>query len=310
MSAFRYVDKISRSFVLADGVIPLKVTGTVELSMQFGTELIIFYALVADKFCIDLILGMDFMLTFSANIDMKSQYFSLEIAGRRTVIRVDDQLRRPLVPLHSRHASILPPGSTVKISVSSPISSVSAYFIPTSVFLEQSNFRCSQKTVTIQHHHSSLLVTNISNSPQHIPQYFCFGYLLSNQAEQQTYFDRLSALYRHYNEKKNRQILSSASTQPHLSHRPSRSLTNVFLSVPLKSTAILSSNPPNSFPDLHQTLDLLTKHLLDINQRNHLSSLLTQFSQLFDNFHHNISNTVIENIFNTVPHSPPAFRSH
>src|SRR5207302_1119876 len=101
LSTFRYVDKISRFFVLADGVIPLQIKGSVELSMQFGNEHITFYALVTEKLCIDLILGMDFMVAFHANIDVQSQQFSLEIAGRRTSIHVNDQFRRPLVSLQS-----------------------------------------------------------------------------------------------------------------------------------------------------------------------------------------------------------------
>ncbi|CAF3979391.1 unnamed protein product, partial [Adineta steineri] len=69
-----------------------------------------------EKLCIDLILGMDFMVAFHATIDVKSQHFSVEIAGRRTVLQVDDQLRRPLVPLHSRYTTLIPPHSTVKES--------------------------------------------------------------------------------------------------------------------------------------------------------------------------------------------------
>ncbi|CAF3809168.1 unnamed protein product, partial [Adineta steineri] len=82
--------------------------------MQLGNESVNFYALVTEKLCIDLILGMDFMVAFHATIDVKSQHFSVEIAGRRTVLQVDDQLRRPLVPLHSRYTTLIPPHSTVK----------------------------------------------------------------------------------------------------------------------------------------------------------------------------------------------------
>jgi hypothetical protein len=45
-SNFRYVDETSRSFALADGVIPLMIKDRMELSMQFGNEFTNFYALV------------------------------------------------------------------------------------------------------------------------------------------------------------------------------------------------------------------------------------------------------------------------
>ncbi|CAF5169011.1 unnamed protein product, partial [Rotaria sp. Silwood1] len=38
--------------------------------------------------------------------------------------------------------------------------------------------------------------------------------------------------------------------------------------------------------------------------------LLIQYSKLFDNSRHNISDIVIHNVFNTVPHTPPTSRPH
>ncbi|CAF5148705.1 unnamed protein product, partial [Rotaria magnacalcarata] len=154
MSNFRYIDTNVSSFVLADGVIPLQSNGSVELSMQFGNELIKFHAFVIKKLCVDLIIGMDFLIIFNANIDVKSQYLSLETFGRRTSIRLDDQSRRPLLPLHARLATIVPPHSTMAILASTPISSLSAYFMPTSSFIEHPNLSSTQKIVTVQHHHS------------------------------------------------------------------------------------------------------------------------------------------------------------
>ena len=207
-SNFRYVNHTSSSFLLADGVIPLQSKGEVELHMQFGNHLITFFARVTDKLCFELILGMDFMVAFDATIDVKSQQFSVEIDGHRTIIHVDDHLRRPLVPLHSCADTTVPPKSTVNILVSSPVSSLSAYLIPTSIFREDPYLSSSQRTINIQRHQSSLLVTNTSDFPQLLPRYFCFGYLLSPHAEQQGYFNKISALCKRYNEKKNHQVLS------------------------------------------------------------------------------------------------------
>lgn len=309
-SNFHYIDTTPRSFVLADGVIPLQVKGLVELSMLFGKELITFHALVAEKLCIDLILGMDFMIAFQATIDVCSQSFSLLVSGRQRSIHVDDHVRRPLVPLHSRYATIIPPRSTAQVLVSSPLSSLSAYFIPTSLLIEHPYLSSSQQTVSIQQHHASLLITNTSNVSQHLPQHFCIGYLLSSLPTPQTYFTRLSALCRQYNEKKNRQVASTIFLHPHFPPRIFKNRESGPQHLPFKFTAILSTIPPSPSFHLQQTLDLLVKHLLDETRRNQLSSLVTEFSSIFDNSRHNISNLIIENVFNTVPHVPPAFRPH
>ncbi|CAF3030641.1 unnamed protein product [Rotaria socialis] len=72
---------------------------------------------------------------------------------------------------------------------------------------------------------------------------------------------------------------------------------------------------PNTLPSYYssqflETRHLLTNHLLDHQEKSRLSTLLAQFSQLFDNSRHNISNIVVENVFNTVPHTPLSFRPH
>ena len=149
MANFRYIDKTAASFVLADGVIPLQSNGSVELSMQFGNEFIKFRAFVIKQLCVDLIIGMDFLITFNVIIDVKSQYLSLEHFGRRTSICLDDQFRRPLIPLHARHATLVPPHSTVTVLVSTPISALSAYFIPTSNFIEHPYLSSTQQIANI-----------------------------------------------------------------------------------------------------------------------------------------------------------------
>ena len=50
MSTVHYVDKTPRSFVLADGVMSLQVTGLVELSMKFDNEYITFMHLPLKNF--------------------------------------------------------------------------------------------------------------------------------------------------------------------------------------------------------------------------------------------------------------------
>ncbi|CAF4630864.1 unnamed protein product [Rotaria socialis] len=310
MSNFRYIDTTAASFVLADGVIPLQSNGSVELSMQFGNELIHFRTFVINKLCVDLIIGMDFLIICNANIDVKSQHLSLEISGRRTSTRLDDHFRRPLIPLHASQSTFVPPHSTVAILVSTPISSLSTYFIPTSKFIEHPYLSSTRKLVTTHHHHSCLLATNSSNVQQYIPEFFCFGYLLSKQAKEPNFLNQIALLCRRYNEKKNQQTSSPTFTHPQLPQRIFNDPTRLYR--PISS---INQVTPNTLPSYYssqflETRHLLTNHLLDHQEKSQLSTLLAQFSQLFDNSRHNISNIVVENVFNTVPHTPPSFRPH
>jgi hypothetical protein len=118
MNNIRYIDTTPCSLVLADGVVPLEIKRSVELHMQLGQELITIHALVAEKLCMNLILVMDFMIAFQATINTQSQTLSLLIVGRRTIIPVDDQIHRPLVPLHSCYHTIVPTNTTVCLLVS------------------------------------------------------------------------------------------------------------------------------------------------------------------------------------------------
>ena len=310
MSNFRYAGATSRSCILADGVLPLQVIGSVQLLMEFGSELIPFYALVVETLCIDLILGMDFMIMYNAIIDVKLQHFTLEVNDRSTTIHVDDNLRRPLVPLHSHHATWIPPHSTVSVLVSSPFSSLSAYFIPASIFFENPHLSSSQKIITIQHHHSTFSVTNTSDFSQYIPQYFCFGYLLSEHPHQHSFLDRISTLCRRFNEEKNRQILSNTFTHPQLPQRQFTDSKKHYQPSSSKFTTVSNVISPSPSLHLQVSFDLLVNHPVDAQQRTQLSSLLCEYSPLFDNSYHNISNIIIDHVFNTVPHSPPAFHPH
>ena len=130
---------------------PLQVKGSLEIFMKFGHALSTFYALAVET-VVDIILGMGFMIIYNANINVKLQHYTLEVNGLCTTIHVDDHLRRPFQPLYSHYPTWIPPHSTVSVLVTSPISSLSAYFIPTSIFLENLHLSCPQKIVAIQHH--------------------------------------------------------------------------------------------------------------------------------------------------------------
>ncbi|CAF1518533.1 unnamed protein product [Adineta ricciae] len=322
LSNVRYADRQSRSFLLADGVLPLSSTGLVELSMNINNACISFYALTAEKLCVDLILGMDFMIAFHAIIDIHSQQLSINVANQRIIIPVDDPLRRPLVPIRAARFTCIPPQSSVDVMISCPISCLSAYFLPASTFFTHSSLSCSQLTIQVQHHYSSLRVLNHSSLPHEIPRHFCLGYLLSHQAQLPSYIDQLSVLCRRQNEKKNAQLFPAivvSTESPSFGSLPSPSIADLPAPLPTSASPSLCSLPSPLLadlsamlptPELPQPMAALVHHLVDPYRKRQFSLLLNRYTPLFDNSRHNISDIVIENVFNTVPHTPPAFRPH
>jgi hypothetical protein len=234
-------------------------------------------ALVTEKLCVNLILGIDFLPYFSAQIDVEFRQFSIKTKGHRLTINVDDTFRPPLIPIWSVSSVILPPNSTVDVYVSSPVVSFSSLFISTVTFCEHPHISTQQKNVIIEHHVSSLSVTNHSTSPQTIPQHYCFGYLHSPPL-QKTFSEQIFDLCKKYNEKKNNQFRSStlAATQlfprTHSATSPSNQL---LLSHPLDACTTGLMPLPSS---LTSDLDKLINKLDDHTQRTQVLSLLSHFS--------------------------------
>ena len=67
-----------------------------------------------------------------------------------------------------------------------------------------------------------------------------------------------------------------------------------------------SSSSTSLASDLAKLVDTFDDEV----QRTQVSSLLSRFSTIFDTSKHNISPILIKQVFNTIPHSPPAFRPH
>ena len=114
-----------------------------------------------------------------------------------------------------------------------------------------------------------------------------------------------------YNEKRNEQIRSSTLfTAQKLPQRISQQISpqNRILS-PHLHAAITTSYPSFHHP-LTPDLAKLVEKLTDEAERTQVSSLLSRFSHLFDTSKHNISTILVQHVFNTIPHSPPAFRPH
>ena len=126
-----------------------------------------------------------------------------------------------------------------------------------------------------------------------------------------SFSEQISDLCEKYNANKNKHIRSSTLiNQP----PPPQRISNTTPSRPrilsryLQASVIAAHLSFSS--SLAADLAKLVEHLTDAAERTPVSSLLSRFSNIFDTSKHNISDIVIQQVFNTMPHSPPAFRPH
>ncbi len=77
-SDFIYLNTLPHSFLVADGIVPFLVHGTVKLHIQFATQTTTMDALVADHLSTDLILGMDYMVRYNLQLDIRNQTVSIQ----------------------------------------------------------------------------------------------------------------------------------------------------------------------------------------------------------------------------------------
>lgn len=93
------------------------------------------------------------------------------------------------------------------------------------------------------------------------------------------------------------------------SNRSTNNTTSGSQGYPDSCTLLSAIRPAASF-HLQHTIDALVRHLKTAEEQAQLTRLVNEYRHLFDNSRHNISNIVIENVFNTTTHTPPASRPH
>lgn len=90
------------------------------------------------------------MIAFWTGSDVRVQSFSLMIDDHSVTVHVDDQVRQPLVPFPICASVFISLGTNAPVLVYSPISSSSAYYIPTSFFVKHPHLSYAQQIVNIQ----------------------------------------------------------------------------------------------------------------------------------------------------------------
>ncbi|CAF4997926.1 unnamed protein product [Rotaria sp. Silwood1] len=107
----QFIHKNPYSFVLADGVAPFQVLGTIELSIQFVNMTTTIQAHIARNLCADMILGMDYINKYNLNIDVKQQTIAIEYNNRILTMNIDQDFELHKIPVTSSKAIYIPPHS-------------------------------------------------------------------------------------------------------------------------------------------------------------------------------------------------------
>ncbi|CAM4874461.1 unnamed protein product [Rotaria socialis] len=262
-----------------------------------------------------MIIGMDFINRYNLSIDVKKQLVSIEVRNQRILIPIVNVMKSIKIPVISSNTILLPSNSTRKISVAIPISSISLPFIPTFSFKSHIPVDYKDNTLAFHNYRSDVLLYNAMRHPKVIKKGTRLGYLLCCSTFQHprmfysshyrlhgtTRCTGMNPAFSNSIIKDDFHIRSSA-----LSNNNS-TCTNRFIRY---SADKLSSSKKVSNSTVTQHLNLLVQNVQNDEHKRDLLALLRQFSNIFDTTRHNVANTPIPHVINTIPHSPPASRPY
>ncbi len=295
----RYIHKNPYSFVLADGVAPFQVLGLVELSLRFSNVTTKISANIARNLCTDMILGMDYINLYNLSIDVKQQTISIEHHNRILTINIDSDYELRRIPVVSSESTYLPPCSTRSTLVSIPISSICSSFIPNYHLFRDNSLSITNTPITFQNYCSTVTFANTSSYPRFVRKDFCIGYLICDSPL------RPSSLLSFPLHKSFGAIGSSGEFPASFDFHPERFPNDPYR----KRISHCNTIKPHN-PIVNQHIDTLTSRIGNEQHRNSLRSLLSRFQCTFNISNHNIADTPIHHVINTIPHSPPACKPY
>ena len=325
----KFIHKNPYSFVLADGVAPFQVLGVIELEIQFNNALTKIHAHVARNLCTDMILGMDYINKYNLSIDVKQQTVSIEYNCRILTMLIDKDLDIHRIPVTSSKQICIPPHSTRSTKVSIPISTVYSSLAPNSYLKHNTSLIIAFTRLNFQHYYSNVSLCNTSAYPQFIRKgarvgFLSYGFLSRDSL---TSPDSLHRSYgvTGFTGKTPASFDTSVDEIPN--HQKSHGATgesgrisdardfkidgvadDKLYNYPNKPFFCNTIKPLN--PVVEEHIRALVQKTENKLQQNQLFSLLVRFQYIFDITKHNIANTPINHVINTVPHSPPACRPY
>ena len=302
------------SFVLADGTAPFQIVGRARITILFAGVQTLIDAYIARKLCTNIILGMDYINLYNLSFNVKQHIISIEHQDRILTMNINPDKSVTRIPVTSSKAIVIPPYSTRAVPVNVPISSIVSSLVPTRTLSNFSSLFIRQIFIKFNNYRSTLFFSNTSSFPRFINKGYSVGFLFhrlklhsltitptlskssgsAGFAGESTAFDTLSP--HRYNAAPTRH--SSILVKPF--H------TRYFFSnrKPHCNSILRCNAAPND------RFGELTNSIKNKKHREDLYSLLVRFFKLFDTSKHNIANTSIHHVINTIPHSPPACKPY
>jgi hypothetical protein len=176
-SDFIYLNTLPHSFLLADGIVPFLVHGTVKLHIQFATQTTTIDAFVADNLCADLILGMDYMVRYNLQLDIHNQTVSIQHNHQLYTLNFVHNIQSQFIPVILSHPTRISSQSSRSVSVSTPVASICSPFVPHSSFSLLTSVTVPQKFLEFRDHCSHMTLSNLSFRKRYIARGTCLGYL-------------------------------------------------------------------------------------------------------------------------------------
>ncbi|CAF4546275.1 unnamed protein product, partial [Rotaria magnacalcarata] len=303
------------SFVLADGVAPFSVLGSVNVTVLFSHLVTTIQAHVAPSLCTDMILGMDYINKYNLHVDIQQQLVSIEHKNTIAILPFDKHRNHIKIPVTTTKTVYITPNSSQVRVVSIPISSIRSIFILHPFFRNQQALAIDTTKLEFKNYSSTVMLLNISPFSQTLRKGTCLGYLLSSFLPIRS---QVSVFLPHGSigaascsgvSPTHDPMVATAVTE----HASSSSCDDAFLhtSCPRNASSISDCS---STPDVNSTvlelINSLLNHTKDSHQKHALYSSLVPFHKVFDTTKHNIARTPISHLINTVPHYPFACRPY
>ena len=289
--------------------------GTIELLIDFAGVSTTIHAHVAQRLCTNIILGMDFMNLYNLTIDIKHRQLSIDCNNRLLTVPFDSDYGIEKVPVISTQSVYIPPHSTRSTRVPIPVSSIGSSLFPNYHSLRPNPLISTTTRLDFLNHCSIISFANKSSFPQYVQKGYCVGFLLCNSLSSSSYHfskvkhtsfgatdfsDESSATFDVGAKKLIDRTFPQIITPPHPPHSDHKD--------PI--AAPFCNNINTRDPTVHAHIEALVKSVENPQHQSNLRSLLSRFYDTFDSTKHNIANTRIHHVINTVPHSPPACKPY
>ena len=329
------------SFTLADGIAPFHVLGVIELSIEFSNSTTKIQAHVAKQLCADMIIGMDYINKYNLNIDIMQQTISIANDKRIFTMNIDQDYTIRRIPVTTSKSILIPAHSKRSTNVIIPISSICSSFVPASHLQYTISLSTMYTFLQFQNYCSSIKFLNTSSDSRWLNKGTCIGFLFCSSTTRPLplFLSSSSNLFDVAGSPGSTSVFRNLSVSQPVDDKSFGVVGNTGLTPVLKQLVItgspgcklsssdkfsvrddstLISQNTGSYCNTIQPINpivaghirKLVEKIEDKQQQETISVLLLRYQSTFDITKHNIANTPIQHVINTVPHSAPACRPY